>query len=380
MIGDLQPARQEKSSAVVGGYLDCVFDRDMKILYKMCCWKLDKKMGKKAQISNSIKIRGLVDLQINGYKGVHFSDINLTRDDFILACRGVFEAGTTAFLPTIITSSKEVYEHNLPIMAAALQEPEFRGRLLGIHIEGPFLSTEKGSRGAHDEQWISKPDVDYLKQLIDWADGRVKLLTIAAEPDGAEKLARYAVDHGITVSLGHQMAGEQDLRRLVQTGATSLTHLGNGVPAMLPRHENPIWAGLGNDDLTAMIITDGHHLPASILKTIIRTKGPKRCVVVSDASSPAGLPAGKYEALGHQVVLEEDGLLRDLTTGYLGGSSATMLQCMNHLASLDLVGTDELLAMGFDNPLALIGLGPDDVAQARDIWFDKEHKIFQLEK
>lgn len=337
-------------------------------------------MGKKAQISNSIKIRGLVDLQINGYKGVHFSDINLTRDDFILACRGVFEAGTTAFLPTIITSSKEVYEHNLPIMTAALQEPEFRGRLLGIHIEGPFLSTEKGSRGAHDEQWISKPDVDYLKQLIDWADGRVKLLTIAAEPDGAEKLARYAVDRGITVSLGHQMAGEQDLRRLVRAGATSLTHLGNGVPAMLPRHENPIWAGLGNDDLTAMIITDGHHLPASILKTIIRTKGPKRCVVVSDASSPAGLPAGKYEALGHQVVLEEDGLLRDLTTGYLGGSSATMLQCMNHLASLDLVGTDELLAMGFDNPLKLIGLGPDDVAQARDIWFDEEHKIFYLEK
>jgi len=80
------------------------------------------------------------------------------------------------------------------------------------------------------------------------------------------------------------------------------------------------------------------------------------------------------------VVLEEDGLLRDLTTGYLGGSSASMLQCMNHLASLDLAGTNELLAMGFDNPLALIGLGPDDVAQSRDIWFDEEHKIFYLEK
>ena len=337
-------------------------------------------MGHKAQISNGIKIRGLVDLQVNGYKGVHFSDINLTRDDFILACRGVFEAGTTAFLPTIITSPKEVYEHNLPIIAAVLQESEFRGRLLGIHIEGPFISAQKGTRGAHDEQWISKPDVDYLGQLIDWADGQVKLLTIAAEPDGAEKLARYAVDRGITVSLGHQMARDADLTRLAQAGAASLTHLGNGAPAMLPRHENPIWAGLGNDDLVAMIITDGHHLPASVLKTIIRTKGSERCVVVSDASSPAGLPAGKYEALGHQVVLEEDGLLRDLTTGYLGGSSASMLQCMNHLASLDLVGADELLAMGFDNPLALIGLGPDDVAQGREIRFDQENKIFRLEK
>jgi len=371
---------QEKSPAVVGGYLKCVFDRDMKILYKMCCWKPDKRMDHKAQISNSIKIRGLVDLQVNGYKGVHFSDINLTRDDFVMACRGVFEAGTTAFLPTIITSSKKVYEHNLPIIAAVLHEAEFHGRLLGIHIEGPFISAQKGTRGAHDEQWISKPDLDYLRQLIDWADGKVKLLTIAAEPDGSEKLARYAVGRGITVSLGHQMAGEQDLCRLVRAGAASLTHLGNGVPAMLPRHENPIWAGLGNDDLIAMIITDGHHLPASILKTIIRTKGTDRCVVVSDASSLAGFGAGTYEVLGTKVVLEEAGRLYDPETGYLAGSSSTMLECMNHLASLDLVSTDELVAMGFYNPLKLIGLEPDDVAQARNIRFDKEHKIFHLQK
>jgi len=335
-------------------------------------------MDRKAQISNEIKIRGFVDLQVNGYKGVHFSDINLTRDDFVMACRGVFEAGTTAFLPTMITSPKEVYEHNLPIMATVLQEAEFRGNLLGFHIEGPFISAQEGARGAHDAPWISKPNVDYLKQLIEWADGQIKLLTIAAEPAGAEKLARYAVEHGITVSLGHQMAGEADLARLVQAGAVSLTHLGNGIPAMLPRHENPIWAGLGNDDLIAMIITDSFHLPASILKAIVRTKGPDQCVIISDASSPAGLQAGKYEVLGHQVVLEEDGLLHDLTTGYLAGSSATMLQCMNHMASLDLVDTGELLAMGFDNPLALIGLGLEDVAKGRDIRFDKKHKIFHL--
>jgi N-acetylglucosamine-6-phosphate deacetylase len=336
-------------------------------------------MGRKAQISNDIKVRGLVDLQVNGYKGVHFSDINLTRDDFVLACRGVFEAGTTAFLPTVITSPKEVYAHNLPIMASVLQETEFRGRLLGIHIEGPFISAQNGTRGVHDERWISKPDVDYLRQLINWSDGKIKLLTIAAEPDGAERLARYAVDHGITVSLGHQMATETDLARLVRAGAVSLTHLGNGVPSMISRHENPIWAGLGNDDLIAMIITDGHHLPSSMLKTIIRTKSPERCVVVSDAVSLAGLRAGQYELLGHQVVLEEAGRLNDLTTGYLAGSSATMLQCMNHLASLDLVDTDELFAMGFDNPLSLIGLDPGDVARGRDVLFDKKNKVFHLQ-
>ncbi|MFC1637012.1 N-acetylglucosamine-6-phosphate deacetylase [Planctomycetota bacterium] len=325
-----------------------------------------------------VEIPGLVDLQVNGYKGVDFSDVNLTLDDFDRACRGVFEAGTTAFLATVVTSPIEVYEHNLPIITEAMRRDEFRSRLLGIHIEGPFISPEDGARGAHVARWIAPPDVKFLEQLIDWAGDNVKLITIAAELEGAEDLTRYAVDRDIAVSLGHQMAGDDDLRKLVRAGAVSLTHLGNGVPALLGRHENPIWAGLANDDLIAMIIADGHHLPASLLKTIIRTKGADRCVLVSDATSPAGLKAGRYHVLGHDVVLEETGRLHDPKTGYLAGSSAMMLDCMNHLASLDLVSTDELVAMGFYNPLKLIGLKPDRVGRGRSIYFDEASKVFYL--
>jgi len=274
---------------------------------------------------------GLVDLQVNGYKGVDFSSGDLTQDDLVRACQELFEAGTTAFLLTMVTSPKNVYRRNLSIMAVVLRRKEFRGRLLGIHLEGPFISPEEGARGAHNPEWISKPDVDYLKQLIDWADGTVKLLTIAAEAEGAEKLARYAVNRKIAVSLGHQMAGEQDLDRLCHVGAVSITHLGNGLPAMMPRHKNPLWAALANDDLVATIITDGHHLPASVLKGIIRVKGPERCVVVSDATPLTGLGPGTYEIWGRKVVLEDSGRLYDPATGYLVGSSATMLECMNHL-------------------------------------------------
>ena len=329
-------------------------------------------------ILDGVKIPGLVDLQINGYKGIDFSDVRLTPDDFVRACRGVFDAGTTAFLATVVTSPKELYAHNLPIIAAACQRDEFRGRLLGIHIEGPFISPKDGARGAHDSQWVAQPEVGFLEQLIDLADGTVKLITIAADLEGAEDLARYAAGRGIPVSLGHQMASEDDLRRLVRAGAVSLTHLGNGVPALLGRHENPIWAGLANDDLVAMIIADGHHLPASLLKTIIRTKGAGRCVVVSDATSPAGLEAGRYHVLGHDVILEETGRLHDPQTGYLAGSSAMMLDCMNHLASLDLVNIDELVAMGFTNPLRLIGVKPDNVGRGRSIYFNEENGLFYL--
>ena len=335
-----------------------------------------------------MKIPGLVDLQVNGYKGVDFSSGDLTQEDFVQACQGLFEAGTTAFLPTVITSPDDVYKHNLPIIAKVMQSEEFHGRLLGIHLEGPFISPEEGARGAHNPDWIRKPDMGwdpapqepYLKQLIEWADGKVVLITIAAEVRGAETLARYAVEQGIAVSLGHQMASEEDLKRLVRAGAVSLTHLGNGVPAMLPRHENPIWAGLAEDELVAMIIADGHHLPASVIKTIIRTKGPDRCIVVSDAALLAGLGPGRYETLGRNVVLEESGRLYDPATGYLVGSSATMLQGMNYLASLNLLRQDELVAMGFYNPLKLIGLGVDDVTPGRDIWFDQKRQIFYLEE
>ncbi len=333
-------------------------------------------MSLEPRISDKVKIQGLVDLQVNGYKGINFCSEDLTGEEFERACRGVFEAGTTAFLPTMITSPREVYEHNLPIIASALKKEEFQGRLLGIHLEGPFISSKDGARGAHDRRWTAKPDVGYLEKLIDWADGRVKMITIAGELDGADELARRATRLGITVSLGHQMASEQDIRRLVEAGAVSLTHLGNGVPALLDRHVNPIWAGLANDELRAMIITDGHHLPASMIKTIIRTKSVERCVVVSDASSLAGLGPGRYEVLGTEVVLDDNGRLYDPVGGYLAGSSSTMLECMNHLTSLGIVDDEELLVMGFDNPLKLIGLGPEDVASTQDILFDKKKRVF----
>src|SRR5699024_7076675 len=135
---------------------------------------------------------------------------------------------------------------------------------------------------------------------------------------------------------------EKDLEQLVGSGARSLTHLGNGIPRLLPRHHNPLWAGIANDNLSAMIISDGHHIPPSILKTIIRTKGVSKTMVVSDASPVAGLPPGTYNTLGNDVILEDSGHLYNPETGYLVGSSSTMLDCMNYLCSLELLMPEEL--------------------------------------
>jgi N-acetylglucosamine-6-phosphate deacetylase len=330
--------------------------------------------GQRTEIA---QIPGLIDLQVNGYQGVDFSGESLTEEDFARACRQLLAAGTTAFLPTLITSSPELYERNLPLIAGVLGREEFHRRVLGVHLEGPFISTEDGARGAHNLQWVRRPDVAYLEKLLDLAAGTVRLITIAADQAGADELSRCATRRRVAVALGHQLANEQDLERLVKVGAKALTHLGNGVPALLPRHQNPVWAGLANDDLTATIIADGHHLPPSLLKTILRAKGTGRCIVISDASPLAGLPPGEYWSMGAQVRLREDGKLFNPATGYMMGSSATILDCANHLARLGLAGFNELSQMFFYNPLRLIGISPKEVRVQQKVFFNAgEHRVF----
>lgn len=325
-----------------------------------------------------MEIPGFADLQINGFKGVDFSSSDLTEERFIYACKEIIKKGTVVFLPTVISSSEEVYEQNLNLISRAISRDDLKNHIPGIHLEGPFISDREGARGAHNPQWIRKPDIDFLDQLVEWADGNVKLITIAAEPVGSEKLCQHAADLGITVSLGHQMAVKEDLDKLVDVGARSLTHLGNGIPQMINRHNNPLWAGLANDHLSAMIITDGHHLPPSLIKTIFRVKGSSNVIIVSDASSIAGLSAGNYKTLGNEVTLAESGRLYNPETGYLAGSSYTMIECMNFLKSLQIMDNQELYEVGFYNPLQLINMNPEVVIKNSTTRISEEGGDFVL--
>ncbi len=300
-----------------------------------------------------------VDLQVNGFLGVDFSSPELTEADFIRACRALLAEGTAAFLPTMITSPLEVYERNLPLMARAMDRlmarEEFAGRLLGFHIEGPFISREPGAVGAHNPAYVREPDIAMFEKLFDWAQGRVRLLTVAAELPGVEDLVRFAVARGVAVSIGHSLFDTADLDRMAEAGATALTHLGNGLPNMLPRHPNPLWVGLAHDAYMAMVIADGHHLPPEVLKTAVRVKGPDKLIVVSDASPVAGLPPGRYHMLDNDAILESSGRFYNPEKQCLVGSSATMAQCMAHLAGLGELSEAELVKVGHVNPLALIG-------------------------
>jgi N-acetylglucosamine-6-phosphate deacetylase len=297
--------------------------------------------------------RGFVDLQVNGYLGVDFSSPALTADGFARVCRALLQTGTAAFLPTVITSPLETYQRNLPLIATVMDWPEFRGQLLGFHLEGPFISTQPGAVGAHNPEWTRHPDVELLRQLIAWSGGKIRLLTLAAELPGAAELAQYAASQRMVVSIGHTLATTGDLDRLHQAGAAALTHLGNGLPATLPKFANPLWAGLADERYTAMMIGDGHHIPPGVLKAMIRAKGVENTIIVSDAAPVAGLLPGEYTTLGNRAVLEPSGRLHNPEKGCLVGSSFTLSRCMVSLASLGF-SSEECIALGRTNPLRLL--------------------------
>ena len=328
-------------------------------------------------------VGGFIDLQVNGYNGVSFSATDLTHDSCEAACSAILkEGGCLAIIPTVITSPLATYEHVLPILADVIEEGKgLKGRLLGIHLEGPFISPFKGAVGAHPASEVLSPFLHTSKRntgielLERWqllARGHIKIITIAAEGDGASELCEHAVNKmGITVSLGHMLASGSDISKLASAGATLLTHLGNGCPNELHRHKNHMWPALADDRLTAMLISDGQHLPREVLITALRCKGLHRTIITSDVAPVAGLPDGEHLCFG-SVVHVEGRFVRSADRSCLAGSGALMLDCMNHLASLAItpqagrvepLSLSELLTMGFDNPLRAIGLEPAEVAR-----------------
>ncbi len=325
---------------------------------------------------------GFVDLQVNGYAGRDFTAAALSDEDVLAVSAELARRGTAAYCPTVVTTCWDVYEHVLPILgrackrgSAGRQSPReaSRGLLsrpLGIHLEGPFISPEDGAVGAHPKAHVQPPSIAALERLIELADGQVRLLTLAPEGQGAVELIACARGHGIAVSVGHTLAGADDVNRAAAAGATLSTHLGNGCPNQIHRHMNPIWPQLANPDLAAMIITDGHHLPPAVIAAILAAKGGRRVIVTTDSVSVAGLPPGEYETLGTRVVLEPSGRVRNAQAPTLAGSSACMIDCMNHLASLGLLEVEDLYRVGRDNPLAAIGASADDLAPGVSVQWD----------
>ncbi|HVX16002.1 MAG TPA: amidohydrolase family protein [Pirellulales bacterium] len=253
---------------------------------------------------------GFVDIQVNGYGGQEFSSLELTPEGVASIVRRHAEFGVTALCPTLTTQSFDCLVHGVRAIDFACQTfPDVARAVVGIHLEGPYISAEDGPRGAHPREHCRQPTWDEFQHLQEAAGGRIRLLTLSPEfPDSAEFIARVSA-HQVVVAIGHTAADGEQIRAAVDAGARLSTHLGNGAHGMIRRHPNYIWHQLAEDRLLASLIVDGHHLPSEVVKSIVRAKSPERCILVSDVSGLAGLPPGRHASSGGEVELLADGRL-----------------------------------------------------------------------
>ncbi|WP_127584252.1 N-acetylglucosamine-6-phosphate deacetylase [Paenibacillus koleovorans] len=308
---------------------------------------------------------GLIDVQLNGIGGFDLNDRSVTVDTVKQIVRVLHKGGVTRFCPTVVTGTRERMLHTIRVIAAACdQDPLIRYTVMGIHVEGPFISPEDGPRGAHNRDWVRDPDWEELEQWLEASGGRVRKVTLAPERPGAIEMIRRLRQLGIIAAIGHTGAQEEDIRQAVKAGASMSTHLGNGAHPYIKRHPNYIWSQLAEDSLWAGLIADGHHLPVATLKAMIRVKG-RKAILTSDAVHLAGMPPGRYTShMNGEVVLEPNGLLHLAQQPDIMAGSATPLHIgLQRVAASGICSLGEAINMASLHPAELFGLAHQGVGQ-----------------
>jgi N-acetylglucosamine-6-phosphate deacetylase len=322
-----------------------------------------------------ISFPGFFDLQVNGFAGADFNDPRTTPQDICRAIETMQATGVTRFLPTLITSSFDHFAqcaHTINQVNSAI--------IAGFHLEGPYISPEEGPRGAHPRQHVAAASVEDFKRRQEATQGRIVLVTLAPEVEGAISLIEYLVGQHISVAIGHTNAAPAQIRDAVKAGATLSTHLGNGCANVLPRHPNFLWEQLASDELQASFIVDGHHLPPATVKAMIRAKGLERSILVTDAIAAAGCAPGVYELSGLTVVLDESGRVAPPDALWLAGSAVTMNKAVANAVKFTGLSLHEILPMASTQPAAYIGQRTAGYVKAE--WNEKtcDLRVLQVEE
>ncbi len=301
----------------------------------------------------------LFDLQINGCDGHSFNSERLTIDTVrhvVGVCR---RHGIGALCPTLVTNAFEALAHGMCTLRQARErDAELAAAIPAIHLEGPYISPEDGPRGAHPKQHVRPPSWDEFRRLQDAAAGLIRLVTLAPEVEGAIPFIERLVASGVVVSLGHTAADRDTIRAAIRAGARLSTHLGNGSHAILPRHENYIWEQLAADELWASLICDGHHLPPSVVRCMVRVKTPARTILTCDAGSLAGLPPGRYREWDQDFEVTAEGKIVVAGTKYLAGSWAFTDLCVGNVIRFAGVSLRDAVDMASARPRELLDLEP----------------------
>ena len=249
-------------------------------------------------------------MQVNGSGASIERGLARRRARVETSVRRLASEGVDGILATIITDELPKMEARLrALVKLRAGHPAVRRIVRGFHIEGPFLNPAEGFRGAHPSDAMITADESAMQRLLDAGDGLVRLVTLAPERDTAQRVTRMLVENKVVVSAGHTDATIDELKAGIDAGLSMFTHLGNGCPAHLPRHDNIVNRVLSlRERLWITFIADGAHVPFFALKNYLDLVGMERAIVVTDAISAAGLGAGSYRLGRWELKIGEDGL------------------------------------------------------------------------
>lgn len=309
---------------------------------------------------------GLIDNQVNGYNGVSFSfgEGELNEEALIKATRALWEMGVTTYLPTLTTNSHQLLLRNFTILGKASGNVSLLGSVPGFHLEGPYISSIDGFRGAHSANYIRKPDWNEFLEYYKASGEKILTITVAPEIEGAIEFIKRCSALGIVVALGHHNGSTEDINKAVEAGARISTHLGNAMSNMINRHINPLWPQLSNDDLMISIICDGFHLLPEQIRTFYKVKGPEKTIITSDVTMYANLKPGIYKNIdGEDLELTPEGRIQYLAQQNLAGSASTLNKGIGHIMKVTGCSLADAIRMGSTNPAKLYNLNDRGVIE-----------------
>jgi len=300
--------------------------------------------------SGKIVAPGFIDIHIHGGGGRDIMEGSYEAINEI--AKFVASHGTTAFLPTTVSASRDDLLNAVRAVKKAIERGTEGAEVLGIHLEGPYINPEKC--GAHDAEYVRPPSPDEIKELLEAANRTIKIVTFAPEVKGSKELVKELGKLGIVASIGHSNATYREAMDAINLGVTHAAHTFNEMRSFHHREPGVLGAVLVRDKLTAELISDNIHVHPVAMKLLVRTKGTDKVVLVTDAIQAAGMPDGKYK-LGKQSVIVEKGVCR-LESGELAGSTLTMDEAVRNAMKLVGIPLRTAIKMATINPAVVVSV------------------------
>ena len=298
-------------------------------------------------------VPGFIDIHCHGAYTFDTNDAN--EEGLRNWTKGIVDEGVTGFLATTITQSEEVLTNAVKNVAKVVKDGYEGAEILGIHFEGPYLDMKY--KGAQPEQYIVKPSVEQFKRYQEAADGLIKVITMATEQDDNFELTEYCAKNGVVVSIGHSAATYEQTVLAYDHGATSMTHVYNGMTPFNHRANGLVGAAYRLRTMYGEIICDGNHSTPAALNNYFMSKGPDYAIMVSDALMAKGTPIGSHYIFGgNEIEIYPDGSAHLVSTKGLAGSTLNLNKGLRILVEEAMVPFNYAINSCTINPARCIGV------------------------